>query len=89
MKNTLFLIQSEYINTPAQLERLRSLYQPNDGIVLMNDAVLYANLINDIQPLYVIENEKLLLTEQFKGKVINYDVFASLVLDYNKIIRLG
>ena len=90
--NTLYLVQSSFNESPAMLEKLKQLYVENDAVVLMGEAVLYANsvLANGISQVYVLENEaeNLAQLESTQIEVISYNQFADLALNFKRSIRL-
>ena len=90
--NTLYLIQSSFNASPAMLEKLKQLYITNDAVVLMGEAVLYANsvLTDGISQVYVLENEaeNLAQLESAQIEVISYNQFADLALKFKRSIRL-
>ncbi|WP_277559655.1 hypothetical protein [Acinetobacter beijerinckii] len=93
MKNrTLFIIQSNYMNTDKILVELAQMAQTEDSIVVMGDALLkLTNPIVDIYSnLYCLSNEQTLLNNEFKPqfKVIEYSEFANLVLEFENCISL-
>lgn len=86
MKNrTLFIIQSNYMNTDKILVELAQMAQTEDSIVVMGDALLkLTNAIVGVYPnLYCLSNEQTLINNKFKPqfKVIEYSEFADLVLE--------
>nr|WP_275903324.1 hypothetical protein [Acinetobacter beijerinckii] len=86
MKNrTLFIIQSNYMNTDKILVELAQMAQREDSIVVMGDALLkLTNAIVGVYPnLYCLSNEQTLINNKFKPqfKVIEYSEFADLVLE--------
>ena len=93
MKNrTLFIIQSNYMNTDKILVELAQMAQTEDSIVVLGDALLkLTNTIVDIYPnLYCLSNEQTLLNNEFKPqfKVIEYSEFADLVLEFENCVSL-
>ncbi|MBF7682416.1 hypothetical protein I2F27_03600 [Acinetobacter sp. B5B] len=86
--STLFLIQSDYANTPIQLQRLGALLKEHDHIVVMGEAILHLHLIPSTHPIYVLENEKILLHTN-QSQVINYTELADLILQHEKVIRIS
>lgn len=93
MKNrTLFIIQSNYMNTDKILVELAQMAQTEDSIVVLGDALLkLTNAIIDIYPnLYCLSNEQTLLYNELKPqfKVIEYSEFANLVLEFENCVSL-
>lgn len=93
MKNrTLFIIQSNYMNTDKILVELAQMAQTEDSIVVLGDALLkLTNAIIDIYPnLYCLSNEQTLLNNELKPqfKVIEYSEFANLVLEFENCVSL-
>ncbi|RZG79933.1 hypothetical protein EXE10_14840 [Acinetobacter sp. WCHAc060033] len=89
---TLFLIQSDYAHTDQVLDQLEQIHSINDHIVLTGDAVLFAHDIRlqSKQNLYVLENDAEILSESLPSqiKLISYDQFADLVLDFTRCMSL-
>lgn len=93
MKNrTLFIIQSNYMNTDKILVELAQMAQTEDSIVVMGDALLkLTNAIVGVYPnLYCLSNEQTLINNDFKPqfKVIEYSEFADLVLESVNCVSL-
>lgn len=89
---TLFLIQSEFSKTATCLEQWTKMSNANDAIVLMGDAVLFAQdpSIQQHPLVYVLETDldltATVLTENVK--TLSYAAFADLVLDFKHCISL-
>ncbi len=89
---TLYLIQSTYAHTAQILNQLNQIYAEQDAIVLMGDAVLFMQdcHLRNKQNLYILENDAEILVESLPThfKVISYDQFADLVLDFKRCVSL-
>lgn len=89
---TLYLIQSNYANTEMILTELNTMIDSNDSIVLMGDAVFFNQSLNTqiCSNLYVLENdaENVPNIESVDFKIIGYDQFSDLILDYTRFVTL-
>lgn len=91
MSYSIYLIQSTYHQTPAHLDQLAQLAQINDVIILMADAVLWANdpRLQTFKQVYVLTSEALLLSvHPANVQVIDYPQLADLILQTTTCIRL-
>lgn len=90
---TLYLIQSSFQQTDAVLNQLERLYIPHDHIILMGDAVLFAQdpRVLNMQHVAVLENDAEILVDALPTQIqkLSYDQFADLVLDFKRCIRLN
>lgn len=89
---TLYLIQSNYANTETILTKLNSMITSDDSVVLMGDAVFFSQSVNTqiCSNLYVLVNdaENVPNIELPAFKIISYDQFSDLILDYTRCITL-
>lgn len=90
--HTLYLIQSNYTNTPAILNKLNQMIQGDDSVVLMGDAVFFneSAYIKSCSNLYILENdaENLPSIESSATQIIDYDEFSDLVLNFKRCVTL-
>lgn len=90
---TLYLIQSSFQHTDAVLNQLERIYSTHDSVVLMGDAVLFAQdpRILNKQYVAVLENDAEILVGSLPTQIqkLSYDQFADLVLDFKRCIRLN
>lgn len=90
---TLYLIQSSFQHTDAVLNQLERIYSTHDSVVLMGDAVLFAQdpRILNKQHVAVLENDAEILVGSLPTQIqkLSYDQFADLVLDFKRCIRLN
>ena len=90
--HTLYLIQSNYANTESILTKLNSMITSDDSVVLMGDAVFFSQSVNTqiCSNLYVLENdaENVPNIESVDFKIIGYDQFSDLILDYTRCVTL-
>ena len=81
--HTLYLIQSNYANTESILTKLNS---------MMGDAVFFSQSVNTqiCSNLYVLENgaENIPNVASVDFKIISYDQFSDLILDYTRCVTL-
>lgn len=89
MKNTLFLVQSDFLSTPIHFEQLHQVKSENDAIVLMGEAVLQHHHLKNDAHVYALESEKDLLAQQTTNiQWLSYTDFATLCLNYSRCISL-
>ncbi|RKG40843.1 hypothetical protein [Acinetobacter rongchengensis] len=90
---TLYLIQSSFQHTDAVLNQLESIYSIHDSVVLMGDAVLFAQdpRVLNKQRVAVLENDAEILVGSLPDQIqkLSYDQFADWVLDFKRCIRLN
>lgn len=91
-EKTLYLIQSNFANTPTALDQLTHVYASDDAVVLMGESVLKLEsaLLQDITQLYILENDAEILAVHPSEHihVINYAEFSELVLSFTRCISL-
>ena len=89
---TLYLVQTSFSQTNYILNQLEQIYNAQDHVVLMGDAVLFVqdNRILNKKNLYVLENDAEILVEPLPNniKMISYDQFAALILDFKRCVSL-
>ncbi|WP_445115633.1 DsrH/TusB family sulfur metabolism protein [Acinetobacter sp. WZC-1] len=89
---TLYLIQSGFNATDGMLRKLEQIHAADDAIVLMGDAVLYAddNRIMHLNHIYVLETDAVIRVTPLPPHIqsINYAEFATLVLNFRRCISL-
>ena len=89
---TLYLIQSNYANTESILTKLNTMIDSIDAVVLMGDAVFFSQSVNTqiCSNLYVLKNdaENIPNIESVDFKIISYDQFSDLILDYTRCVTL-
>ncbi|NWK75261.1 hypothetical protein D9K79_09245 [Acinetobacter cumulans] len=90
--STLFLVQSSYANTLSVLEKLQQMATSTDRVVLMGDAVMHV-----AQPTLanfscaILDTEKALIPADSALEhlaVLNYAQFATLCLQYTRVVTL-
>lgn len=90
--NTLFLLQSEFAKTSTCLEQLIQISTPQDPVVLLGEAVLFAQdqRLQQFTSVYVLETEIDLIPDNIKTqiKVLSYLEFSDLVLDFKHCMSL-
>ena len=90
--HTLYLIQSNYANTESILTKLNSIITSDDSVVLMGDALFFSQSVNTqiCSNLYLVENdaENVPNIESVDFKIIGYDQFSDLILDYTRCVTL-
>ena len=90
--HTLYLIQSNYANTESILTKLNSMITSDDSVVLMGDAVFFSQSVNTqiCSNLYVLKNdaENIPNVASVDFKIISYDQFSDLILDYTRCVTL-
>lgn len=89
---TLFLMQSEFAKTSAHIEQFKMMSTPQDVLILMGDAVLFADderLSDDCQ-IYILASDLDLWVADLPKyiKVLSYAEFADLILDFKRCISL-
>ena len=90
---SLYLVQSSFAATHAALAKLQQLYQANDCVILMGEALLHVQHIalQQINCVYVLETDvEILAGQQTQNmQLISYAQFAELCLNYTRCIRLN
>lgn len=89
---TLYLIQSSFQHTDAVLNQLESIYSTHDSVVLMGDAVLFAQdpRVLNKQNVAILDNDAEILVVSLPAQIqkLSYGQFADWVLDFKRCIRL-
>lgn len=90
--SNLFLIQSNFASTPQAIAKLKSIYQHNDQIVLMGDAVQFVmdEFLQQLKIIYVIHTDIdiLIKLDTENVEVIEYNRFADICLQHTCCISL-
>ncbi len=88
----LYLIQSEFNQTEQVFSKLKQISCSDDAVVLLGDAVLFVEHpeLKDIKQVYILENDAEILVNPLPQHVVkmDYSAFASLVLQFERCIRL-
>ncbi|EPF6069642.1 hypothetical protein J671_2223 [Acinetobacter sp. 1130196] len=91
-QSTLYLVQASYHHTPRIIEELEKLFHQDDQIVFMGDstAQLSVDICQQFGSVSCLSHEKDLIDAETLAhvKVLNYDQFADLVLQFNRCISL-
>lgn len=90
--NTIYLLQGNYVQTQATLQKLTTLLTEQDVIVLFGEAIL-AWLDEKIQlsnPIYMLDEEQVYVQELDNSplKIVSFDELADLILAYQQCVRL-
>lgn len=90
--NTIYLLQGNYVQTQATLQKLTTLLTEQDVIVLFGEAIL-AWLDEKIQlsnPIYMLDEEQIYVQEldNLPLKIMSFDELADLILAYQQCVRL-
>lgn len=90
--NTIYLLQGNYVQTQATLQKLTTLLTEQDVIVLFGEAIL-AWLDEKIQlsnPIYMLDEEQIYVQELDNSplKIVSFDELADLILAYQQCVRL-
>lgn len=90
--NTIYLLQGNYVQTQATLQKLTMLLTEQDVIVLFGEAIL-AWLDEKIQlsnPIYMLDEEQIYVQEldNLPLKIMSFDELADLILAYQQCVRL-
>lgn len=90
--NTIYLLQGNYVQTQATLQKLTTLLTEQDVIVLFGEAIL-AWLDEKIQlsnPIYMLDEEQIYVQEldNLPLKIVSFDELADLILAYQQCVRL-
>lgn len=90
--NTIYLLQGNYVQTQATLQKLTMLLTEQDVIVLFGEAIL-AWLDEKIQlsnPIYMLDEEQIYVQELDNSplKIVSFDELADLILAYQQCVRL-
>lgn len=90
--NTIYLLQGNYVQTQATLQKLTTLLTEQDVIVLFGEAIL-AWLDEKIQlsnPIYMLDEEQIYVQEldNLPVKIMSFDELADLILAYQQCVRL-
>ena len=89
MSSCLYLIQSDYGQTPHVLTKLRQTYQTGDAVVLMGESVLCIDQTLPDFSVYVLAHDaQALISLPAQVQVLSYSQFADLCLAYTRCIRL-
>lgn len=90
--NTIYLLQGNYVQTQATLQKLTTLLTEQDVIVLFGEAIL-AWLDEKIQlsnPIYMLDEEQIYVQEldNLPLKIMSFDELADLIVAYQQCVRL-
>lgn len=90
--NTIYLLQGNYVQTQATLQKLTMLLTEQDVIVLFGEAIL-AWLDEKMQlsnPIYMLDEEQIYVQEldNLPLKIMSFDELADLILAYQQCVRL-
>lgn len=90
--NTIYLLQGNYVQTQATLQKLTTLLTEQDVIVLFGEAIL-AWLDEKIQlsnPIYMLDEEQIYVQklDNLPLKIMSFDELADLILAYQQCVRL-
>lgn len=90
--NTIYLLQGNYVQTQATLQKLTTLLTEQDVIVLFGEAIL-AWLDEKMQlsnPIYMLDEEQIYVQEldNLPVKIMSFDELADLILAYQQCVRL-
>lgn len=90
--NTIYLLQGNYVQTQATLQKLTTLLTEQDVIVLFGEAIL-AWLDEKMQlsnPIYMLDEEQIYVQELDNSplKIVSFDELADLILAYQQCVRL-
>lgn len=90
--NTIYLLQGNYVQTQATLQKLTMLLTEQDVIVLFGEAIL-AWLDEKIQlsnPIYMLDEEQIYVQEldNLPLKIMSFDELADLILAYQQCVHL-
>lgn len=90
--NTIYLLQGNYVQTQATLQKLTTLLTEQDVIVLFGEAIL-AWLDEKMQlsnPIYMLDEEQIYVQEldNLPLKIMSFDELADLILAYQQCVRL-
>lgn len=89
---TLYLLQSEFAKSNALIAQLKQLHCPEDAVVLMGDAALFAHdvRLTEMKHIFVLQPaaEELACTLPVHIQAIDHDQFAELVLRFKRCISL-
>lgn len=90
--NTIYLLQGNYVQTQATLQKLTMLLTEQDVIVLFGEAIL-AWLDEKMQlsnPIYMLDEEQIYVQELDNSplKIVSFDELADLILAYQQCVRL-
>ena len=92
-KQNLFLIQSDFSATPSALAKLEKIYDPEDTVILMGEAVLQFQhpLVQQLPCVYILETDVEILAGQKTANmhIISYAEFADICLKHTRCIRLN
>lgn len=92
MNKTIYLVQSQFSATEQALSKLQAVYQHEDDVVLMGDAVLYTahDFIQQLPSVFVLEAdaENIAVPHPSNMKTISYAEFAALCLKHSRCISL-
>lgn len=91
-QSTLYLVQASYQHTPQIIQELEKLFDKDDQIVFMGDstAQLSVSICQHFGSVSCLAHEKDLIDAEILAhvKLLNYDQFADLVLQFNRCISL-
>lgn len=90
--NTIYLLQGNYVQTQATLQKLTTLLTEQDVIVLFGEAIL-AWLDEKMQlsnPIYMLDEEQIYVQkiDNLSINIISFDELADLILAYQQCVRL-
>lgn len=90
--NTIYLLQGNYVQTQATLQKLTTLLTEQDVIVLFGEAILaWLDEKNQLSnPIYMLDEEQIYVQEldNLPLKIVSFDELADLILAYQQCVRL-
>lgn len=90
--NTIYLLQGNYVQTQATLQKLTTLLTEQDVIVLFGEAILaWLDEKNQLSnPIYMLDEEQIYVQEldNLPLKIMSFDELADLILAYQQCVRL-
>ena len=90
---SLYLFQSDYIQTQHHLNQIPLIYTQADALVLLGEAVLFVEDLRlvDLHNVYILANDAEMLINEIPShiSVLNYAEFADLVLMYKRCISFS
>lgn len=90
---SLYLFQSDYIQTQHHLNQIPLIYTEADSLVLLGEAVLCIEdaLLAHLHNIYILANDAEMLINEIPShiSVLNYAEFADLVLMYKRCISFS
>lgn len=90
--NTIYLLQGNYVQTQATLQKLTTLLTEQDVIVLFGEAILaWLDEKNQLSnPIYMLDEEQIYVQklDNLPLKIMSFDELADLILAYQQCVRL-